>query len=654
MSRLGFARVAAAAVLTLSTSAIVSGLVLTVSGPAQAASLGEVTLSQTSGTVTDTPMFASATTAKCPTGYGENANLRIGRPGGPYSNLAVALGGGGYDQAPVTINPNRSFSTAIGGAPAAGEWWVVMECYSLTEGRNADEFRTPVLVCGNTWTTQTTCSSATATATTLTVSPTGSAYAGAPVTLTAVVTPQAAGTMLFRRTTGTETVDLGTVAVTAGQAALTTSELPGPAGSETEKAHRLTATFQPADPAAFLTSTSAPADLTVVPAGTVTVTLAIDKTSPQPPGTALALTATVAPRAGDDQPAGSVSFVRYPAGEAAGEQAIGSADLAAGTATVSAADLPGGSYDLKAVFTPAAGSGWQGAETARTRFVIGTPIQTTTTLAVTPAGPKPQGTELALTATVTPAAAVGSVQFRDGTAALGGAQQVTGGVATVTTTQLTAGQHSLTAVFTPQSDVDFSPSTSTASTYQVTAPTPSDDLTVTDADGNVLGSNPTLSPGQKVTVTARGFTGDEPVTVTLTGADPTTVDAGAGTVRYELTVPADAPDGAARLTLAGAAHQVVFDFTVVGDGDGDGDGDDGDGDGDGDGNGDGDGSGDGDGNGGGSGGGSQLPRTGLPLIGIGLTGLTLVGAGSGAVLVSRRRRPEPAPVPWPDDEFGAD
>ncbi|OKI73881.1 hypothetical protein A6A27_19235 [Micromonospora sp. CB01531] len=640
---------AAAAVFALSMSTFIAGVVLTFNGPARAATLGTLTLSQTSGSVIDKPMFLRATTpAPCPKGYGENANLRIGPAGGPYTNLAVALGGGGWDLEPFTIDPNRSFETAAGRVPEdKSKWWVIVDCYSLTEGRHADEFRAPVQVCGSTWTTEATCPAAATTTTTLTVTPEGTAYAGAPVTLTATVTPAAAGTVLFRRTTGTETADVGSAPVTGGQAVLTTSELPAPAGAEAEKAHKLTATFQPADPAAFLTSTSAPADLTVVPAGSVTVTLKTDKTSPQPPGTELALTAEVKPRVEGEQAAtGSVSFVRLPAGGSSGEQAIGSAELAAGAAALTVADLPGGAYDLKAVFTPATGSGWLAAESARTRFVIGTPKETTTTLAVAPAGPKPQGTELTLTATVTPADATGSVQFMDGGTALGGAQLVAGGAASLKTTQLAAGSHPLKAVFTPQNEVNHSGSTSQEVTYQVTAPGQVDGLEVTDADGNKLGVNPTLSPGQKVTVVARGFAGNETVAITLNDGEPTSVTAADGTARYELTVPADAPDGAARLILAGAAHRVVFDFTVVGN-------DDGDGDGDGEGDGDGDGDGNGDGGDGGTGGG-QLPRTGLPLIGIGLTGMALVGVGSGAVLSTRRRRPESAPVVWPDDENPTD
>lgn len=71
--------------------AVSASVLVGVAAPAQAASLGEVVLSQVEGSVTDTPIFASATSAPCPTGYGENAALRVGQPGGPYANLAPSL-----------------------------------------------------------------------------------------------------------------------------------------------------------------------------------------------------------------------------------------------------------------------------------------------------------------------------------------------------------------------------------------------------------------------------------------------------------------------------------------------------------------------------------------------------------------------------------
>ncbi|MGI5524987.1 hypothetical protein ACQEUX_29190 [Micromonospora sp. CA-259024] len=135
----------AAAAFTLTAS-------LALPMPAQAAPLGGVQLSVTSGTVDATPVFASATaSAPCPTGFGRNAQLRVGPPGGPYSNLARPLTAGGYDRQAAAAQPNRSFATALGGAPVDGEWWVVVECVSETQGVHPDRFVTPITVSGRQW-----------------------------------------------------------------------------------------------------------------------------------------------------------------------------------------------------------------------------------------------------------------------------------------------------------------------------------------------------------------------------------------------------------------------------------------------------------------------------------------------------------------------
>jgi hypothetical protein len=120
---------------------------------AGAANLGTVRLSSTSGSVDTTPIFASAvTSAPCPAGYGTDAQLRVGQPGGPYTNLAKPLTAGGYDKAAVSARPNRSFTTALGGVrPADGEWWVVVECFSITLGIHPQRFVTEITVSGPRW-----------------------------------------------------------------------------------------------------------------------------------------------------------------------------------------------------------------------------------------------------------------------------------------------------------------------------------------------------------------------------------------------------------------------------------------------------------------------------------------------------------------------
>ncbi|MFJ2518157.1 HtaA domain-containing protein [Cellulosimicrobium cellulans] len=85
-----------------------------------------------------------------------------------------------------------------------------------------------------------------ATTTTLAVTPAGTSVAGTTVTLAATVAPAAAGTVEFRDGSAV----LGTAPVADGVARLETTSLA--AG-----AHELSATFEPADPAAFVASTSA-------------------------------------------------------------------------------------------------------------------------------------------------------------------------------------------------------------------------------------------------------------------------------------------------------------------------------------------------------------------------------------------------------------
>lgn len=87
---------------------------------------------------------------------------------------------------------------------------------------------------------------------------------------------------------------------------------------------------------------------------------------------------------------------------------------------------------------------------------------TSTALTTSPASPVTPGTTLTLTATVSPATAVGAVQFKDGTTNLGGPLAVSKGVAAGTTSALPLGSHQMTATFTPTDAAVFSPSTSSA------------------------------------------------------------------------------------------------------------------------------------------------------------------------------------------------
>lgn len=114
------------------------------------------------------------------------------------------------------------------------------------------------------------------------------------------------------------------------------------------------------------------------------------------------------------------------------------------------------------------GNLWFTSETAFTTVNPSTPVtSTSTTVAPSPASPTTVGTPVTLTATVSPAAAAGTVTFYDGSTALGAAASVTNGSASLDTTGLGIGTHSITAVFTPTNAAVYGPSTSSALSYVV-------------------------------------------------------------------------------------------------------------------------------------------------------------------------------------------
>ncbi|MEU3452528.1 Ig-like domain-containing protein [Micromonospora sp. NPDC006766] len=608
-------RVAAA----LSAAALLGGMLVgLVATPAYAADLGTVNLSQPRGTVTANPMFDTAITSKpCPKSYGEEAALRIGPgvPKGPFTNLTPSLGGGGYDQAPVTANPNRSMQTALGAKPADGTYWVVVECYSLLNGPNPDRFVTPIKVTGENWEVV---SSNTSTTTTLAVNPTNSSVQGGEVALTATIDPLAAtGSVQFRNG---ETPLGSPVTVSGGTATFKTRDLP-------VGVHSLNAVFTPSGNFAASISATTSYQITAPGAQDVTIVLEATPASPQPQKTPVTLTARVTPAN-----TGHVQF-RNGTDPIGASVEVGPDGTATATVNTASAPLQVGAHTFTAEFVPTDPNGFKGAMSTPVSYEItGDGIaQTTTTLAVSPAGPKPQGTAVTLTATVQPTAAAGKVQFNDGSTPVGDAVTVQNGTATTTVTTLPVGVRTLTAVFTPSDATQFGGSTSLTVQYEITAPATDGDLTVTDEDGKKLGANPMLRPGQTVRIEARGFTGDEPVVVQLDGTTMQTLPAENGVVEMTFTLAGDISTGAHRLEMAGTAHTVTFDFTVKAqDVPSDGDDD------------------NGDGGTGGSGGGS-LPKTGVDVVTMLGAGLMLVGGGAGA-LVMTRRRPRFAPVIWPDDQ----
>lgn len=186
---------------------------------------------------------------------------------------------------------------------------------------------------------------ATETTTTIAVSP-AQPVAGDDLTLTATVSPEAAGTVQFFSASG---VVIGAPqAVVAGQAVLVTDELA--AGDYT-----FSAVFTPDDTAAFTGSTSDEVAVTITAPASAVATTTTVATSPAAPvvlGSTTTITATVT-AADSSQPAGSVAFYDIAAGTST-RVLLGTAAVTASTGIASlGVELTAGGHTVAAVYTPA-------------------------------------------------------------------------------------------------------------------------------------------------------------------------------------------------------------------------------------------------------------------------------------------------------------
>jgi sugar lactone lactonase YvrE len=116
-----------------------------------------------------------------------------------------------------------------------------------------------------------------------------------------------------------------------------------------------------------------------------------------------------------------------------------------------------------------------------------TPTSVTLTSSPNPSTP---GQPVGLTATVTPSAANGTVEFHDGTTVLG-TSPVTGGIATLSAASLSSGSHSLTAVYVR--DAVYDTSTSVIVTQTVQAPSPTTTLLASSQNPLLVGNSATFT-----------------------------------------------------------------------------------------------------------------------------------------------------------------
>jgi hypothetical protein len=168
--------------------------------------------------------------------------------------------------------------------------------------------------------------------------------------------------------------------------------------------------------------------------------------SPNPSTYGVSVTFTATVSSGTGTPTGSVTFKD-------GATTLGTSPLNGGQATLSTSSLAGGAHSITASFS---GDSSHASSTSTSLMQTVNQAGTTTTLS-SGANPSTWGQNVTFTATVSPSSATGTVQFTiDGST--GSPVPVSGGKASVSTSTLSVGPHSLTAAYS--GDANYGASTS--------------------------------------------------------------------------------------------------------------------------------------------------------------------------------------------------
>ena len=174
-----------------------------------------------------------------------------------------------------------------------------------------------------------------------------------------------------------------------------------------------------------------------------------------------------------------------------------------------------------------------------------TPVATSTSISSNPPNTSTYGSSVTFTATVTPSTATGTVNFMEGTTLLGSGT-LSGGIATTSTTALTAGSHSITAVY--GGDANFA--TSTSSTLSQTVNQVPTTMSIS-APAVTYNANGIVT----VTVTSSvssAVTGS--VSLSVDGAAATTQTLSNGSASFTITSPSVAASPGHTLSASYAAQ----------------------------------------------------------------------------------------------------
>jgi hypothetical protein len=298
------------------------------------------------------------------------------------------------------------------------------------------------------------------TATTVTANPSAATF-GQSVTLSATVTGSSpTGTVQFKD----GTTNIGSaVALSSGSASLNTTALA--VGS-----HTITAAYS-GDTANSLSVSPGVSVITKAPS---TISLTSTSTSTKQ-GESVTFTATV----GGYLPSGTVDFMD-------GTTSLGVFAINVSSATLTTSSLSVGTHNITAIYSGDTNN-LSGTSTVLTETVLAV----SSTLLSASTTSLSAGRSVTLTAAVTGSSPTGSVQFMDGSTALGSLIALSSNQASLSTNVLSVGNHTITAVYS--GDASNATSTSSGIVINVAAVVSTVSLTSSKA---------TTSPGESVTFTA--------------------------------------------------------------------------------------------------------------------------------------------------------
>jgi hypothetical protein len=265
------------------------------------------------------------------------------------------------------------------------------------------------------------------------------APANQPVSLTVYISPSSAtGTVTFYN----GATALGSTTLSSGAATLS---VPG----FTPGTYSLTAQY--GGDASHSAAVSPVLSLTVKNSTSIALTSSLN---PSSSGQSVTFSAAITPATAT----GTLLFLD-------GGTQIGSATIVSGTASFSTSALTTGPHYIAVSYSGDAND----ASVLSTQLTQTVNPKTATTATVTSTlNPAPSGSPVTLNATVSPAAATGTMQFLDGATVLG-TIALASGSASFTTSALTTGSHSITVVYS--GDAVYAGSTSPAITQKITAAT---------------------------------------------------------------------------------------------------------------------------------------------------------------------------------------